>query len=248
MKHYQRMLIAISLIILSVTSLHGCRRVALVGDSLLGCAREAIVTAINENDGESWVYTEHVWGGSTAWNNPINQEIYGAGLYQAFHGPDVLVFSFASNDMGRVAHDVVTMDSAVQSMQALINQSVAAGAMCVVMLESSHRLRGDHQLSARFELHMDEWFDYWHQQVGDKEYLGIPYTLLIANISQQVESDMDLYIADYIHFTEAGALLAASAITEQINLCPEGRWIFGTAEMVPGASYPQNPFKEYGSK
>ena len=240
------MLFALLVTLVLVTGLHGCRRVALIGDSLLGCARDQIVNAINSNNGNSWVYTEHIWGGCTAYNNPINQKIYGDGIEAAFEYPDVAVMSFAGNDMSRVANDVISIESATQAMQTLINQAVAAGAMCIVMLESSHRLRGDFEINPRFEMHMDEWFYYWHEQVGEHEFLGIPYTLLIANISEEVEANMDKYIGDYIHFTLDGAALAASAIVEQINYCPEGRWIFGSNELKPEAIYPKNPYLEYG--
>jgi hypothetical protein len=141
-----------------VAGLHGCRRVALIGDSLLGCSRDQVVSAINSNNGNSWVYTEHIWNGCTAYTNPVNQKIYGDGIEAAFEYPDVAVLSFAGNDMGRVAHDVISIESAIQAMQTLINQAVTAGAMCIVMLESSHRLRGDFAISPRFEMHMDEWF------------------------------------------------------------------------------------------
>ena len=122
---------------------------------------------------------------------------------------------------------------------------MVAGAQCVVLLESTHRLRGDIDINPRFEMHMDDWFAYWHQREGENEFLGIPYTLLIADISEQVEADLDTYIADYVHFTQAGAELAARAITEQINRCPQGRWVFGTNELHPDALYPANPYMEY---
>jgi hypothetical protein len=95
-----------------VVGLHGCRRVALIGDSLLGCSRDQVVSAINSNNGNSWVYTEHIWNGCTAYNNPVNQKIYGDGIEAAFEYPDVAVLSFAANDMGRVANDVISIESA----------------------------------------------------------------------------------------------------------------------------------------
>jgi hypothetical protein len=243
----KKILLAALIVLLALAAnLHGCRRVSLVGDSLLGCARDTIVKAINNNDGESWVYKEHIWNGCTAYNNPVNQEIYSIGMASAFSYPDTVVFSFAGNDMSRVAGDVITIESAIQSMQTLMNHAVVAGAQCIVMLESSHRLRGDWDINPRFEMHMDDWFDHWHRRVGDNEFLGTPYTLLIADISEQVEADIDTYIADYIHFTEAGGQLAAAAIVEQINQCPSGRWIFGTNTLQEGASYPPNPYLEIG--
>ena len=95
--------------------------------------------------------------------------------------------------------------------------------MCVVLLESSHKFRGDHPLNARFKMHMDTWFEHWHHQEGDNEYLGLPYKLLIADISKEIASDIDKYIGDYIHFNMTGAKLAAAAVVEQINHCPEGQ-------------------------
>jgi lysophospholipase L1-like esterase len=245
MKLKARTVFALLVALIFATGLSGCRRVVLVGNSLLGCSREAVVKAINGNNGNSWVYTEHIWGGSTAYNNPINQEIYGSGMAAAFQHPDVAVLSFATNDMLKVAHESIRLDSAIQAMQTLINQAVASGAMCIVLLESSHRLNGDHDVNPRFEKHMDEWFYHWHEEVGEQEYLGIPYNLLIANISEEVEANMDNYIEDYIHFTQAGADLAAKAIVEQINECPEGRWNFGKNTLKSGVTYPKNPHLEY---
>lgn len=245
MEHKQRTMFTTLLIIMAVISLQGCRRVTLVGDSLLSGTRDTIIRAIDRNNGESWVYTEHLWAGSTAYNNPINHDIYSIGMAKAFGMPDVVVFSFAGNDMGRVSRDMIAIESAIEAMQTLMNQAVTAGAMCIVMLESTHRLRGDFAINPRFELHMDDWFDHWHRQVGENEFLGIPYTFLIADISEQVEADLDTYIGDYIHFNAVGAELMAAAIVEQINQCPEGRWIFGAYELDPQASYAPNPYREY---
>ncbi|MEH6586312.1 MAG: hypothetical protein V7720_07120 [Halioglobus sp.] len=225
--------------------LPGCRRVTLVGDSLIGVAQETFVAAINDNSEQSWVDTEHVWSGSTAYNNPINHKIYSEGMEKAFGQPDVVVFSFATNDMFRVTDDQVSMDSAIQAMQTLINQAVISGAMCIVMLESSHRLRGSHPQSARFGMHMDSWFDHWHRSKGDNEYLGLPYTLLMADISGTIAADINKYLGDSIHFNTAGAELAAAAIVEQINHCPQGRWIYGADAMRPDAQIPENPYRQY---
>jgi hypothetical protein len=105
-----------------VSSLNACRRVTLVSDSLLGGAvQEKFVHAINSNYGDSWVYTQHVLGGCTAYNNPINQEIYGKGIEEAFGRPDVVVFSFATNEMMGVTKDIISFESAIQSMQTLMN-------------------------------------------------------------------------------------------------------------------------------
>lgn len=240
------LVVAVLLIFLGVgAGLNGCRRVTLVGDSLFGCAKDTIINAINSNGGNSWVYKEHIWGGCTAYNNPVNHEIYSKGMEEAFSYADVVAFSLGSNDMLVVTMDKISMDSAIQAMQALMNQAVASGASCVVLFESSHRLRGDVPLGARFEMHMDEWFEHWHRNAGDNEYLGIPYKLLIADISEEIEANMDQYIVDYIHFNEAGAELAATAIVEQINMCPEGRWIFGTNVLKTDAAYAPNPHSEY---
>jgi hypothetical protein len=233
------------LIIIPVILLHGCRRVALVGDSLLGCARDTIVQAINGNNGNSWVYSEHIWNACTSYTNPIKQEIYSLGVERAFGFPDVVVMSFAANDMMMVARDVITMESSVEAMQTLVNQAVTAGAMCIVLLESSHRLHGDHEHGLRFKVHMDDWFDYWHRKVGDNEYLGIPYLLLIADISDQVEADPNAYLADIVHLNDAGGQLAAEAIVEQINQCPRGRWIFGANQLDPEAIYAPDPRRGY---
>jgi hypothetical protein len=60
-----------------------------------------------------------------------------------------------------------------------------------------------------------------------------------------VESDLDRYIGDYIHFTKAGAELAANSIVGQLNRCPEGRWYSGLNTLKPDAQYPPNPHDEY---
>lgn len=233
---------SVVLLLALLVGLNGCRRVSLVGDSLLVCAQESIVNAINSNNGNSWVYKQHIRGGCTSYNNPVNTEIYSKGMEDAFGYPDVVVFSFGSNDMAAVAKDLISMESAIQSMQTLMNQAVAAGAQCIVMLESSHQFNADVPLGARFEMHMDDWFDHWHRRSGDNQYLGIPYKLLIADISNEIEGNIKAYIGDYIHFNQAGADLAAKAIVEKINQCPEGRWLFGQNLLTPEASYPKNPY------
>ena len=149
MKRRTWLVLGLLLILLGVgAGLNGCRRVTLVGDSLFGCARDAIVSAINNNAGNSWVYKEHIWGGCTAYNNPINSEIYGKGIEEAFSYPDVVAFSLGSNDMLAVAGGKISMESALQAMQTLINQAVASGANCIVLLESTHRMRVDFQCCA----------------------------------------------------------------------------------------------------
>ncbi len=245
MKHTKITLTCILITTIAAVSLQGCRRVTLVGDSLFGCARDTIVEAIDNNNEKSWVYTEHIWGGSTAYNNPINHEIYSLGMEQAFGFPDVVVFSFATNEMSGVSQDMFSIQSAKKAMETLINQAVSAGAECIVMLESSHRFRGDPDINSRFEMNMDDWFDHWHRKVGENEFLGMDYTFLIADISTQLEAELDTYIVDYIHFNEVGAGLAAAAITEQINRCPQGRWIFGANEPDPQATFAPNPYREY---
>jgi hypothetical protein len=243
MKHFILLIVVCLLFVLS--SLNACRRVTLVGDSLFGCAQDKFVNAINSNFGDSWVYTQYVGDGCTAYNNPINQKIYDIGIEESFGRPDVVVFSFATNEMMGVTKDTISFESAIQSMQTLMNQAVVSGATCIVMLEASHRILGEFPLGARFEMHMDEWFEYWHRRAGDNEHLGIPYMLLIADISSEVLADTDTYIAGDIHFTEAGAELAANEMVEKINQCPAGRWIFGEDALKQEAEFPPNPYYEY---
>ena len=92
---------------------------------------------------------------------------------------------------------------------------------------------------------MDRWFDHWNSLDDDKEFLGIPYRFLIADISDQIHADPQRYLSDFIHLSPAGAELAAQAIVNQVNQCPEGRWIFGENTLKPGAFYPKNPYTEY---
>jgi len=234
------------LVILALLALASCRRVTIVSDSLLaGVAEGIVVDAINSNVQESWVYTEHIWSGSTAYNNPINHQIYDVGVVDAFARPDAVVFSFGVNDMSAVVTGKISYESAVQSMQTLINQAVAAGATCVILLEACHHWVPANNDQATFREHMDKWFNHWRHLVGDNEYLGIPYSLRVANISDQIHADHAKYISDYIHLTLEGAQLAATSIVEQINQCPEGRWIFGEERLKPDAAFPPNPYMEY---
>lgn len=147
--------------------------------------------------------------------------------------------------MRLAALGLVSEESAIQSMQTLINQAVVAGSMCVVLLESTHHMFGRPTRNPTFSMHMDNWFDHWSARVGQREYLGIPYTLLIADISDDVHQYPEKYLADALHLTEAGAALAANAIVAQINQCPEGRWIYAENKPKPGAQMPKNPYQSY---
>ncbi len=89
-------------------------------------------------------------------------------------------------------------------------------------------------------------FDHWHDLIGDNQFLGISFQFFIADISAQIHADPERYVADYIHLNPAGAELAGQAITDQINLCPEGRWLFGEDAWKLGAEFPKNPYAEYG--
>ena len=233
-------------VILIALSVIGCRRVTIVSNSLVsGDCLEEVERRINSNDGESWVYTKHNWKGSTSYNNPINDSIYDDGAPFAFGHPDVTVMSFGSNEMRLVTLGQISEESAIQSMQTLINQAVVAGSMCIVLLEASHHMRGDPTVNPLFSMHMDSWFEHWHSLAGDNEYLGIPYTLAIADISEAIHENPQQYLADALHLNEAGADLAATAIVEQINQCPEGRWIYLENQLKSHASFPSNPYKSY---
>lgn len=235
------------LILLSVVVvLSGCRRVSIVTNSLVsgGCG-EQVIARINDNNAQSWVYKTDIWPGSTAYNNPVNHMIYEQGVESAFGFPDVVVLSFGTNDMAYVTKEHISYQSAVQSMQTLINQAVASGANCIVLLEASHSLWGDPEDNPVYTMHMDNWFDHWGSQIGENEHLGIAYRFLIADISDEIHADPTKYLLDYIHLNTAGAQLAAEAIVEQINRCPEGRWIFSENQRKPGASYPDNPYMSY---
>lgn len=241
---YTKTITALALVMTMLLS-NACRRVTIVSNSIVagGCA-EAVETKLNNNNDQSWVYTKHIWPGSTAYNNPVNHEIYSSGVIAAFGRPDVVVMSFSTNDMGRVSVGDISFESAVQSMQTLINQAVASGANCIVLLEASHQFYGV-QPNETFHRYMDQWFDHWHSVDSDNEFLGIPYQFQIANISEEIHADPDKYISDYIHLSPAGAELAAQAIFDQVNLCPEGRWIFGENKLKPDATYPGNPYDTY---
>ena len=233
-------------IILIALSCVGCRRVTIVSNSLVsGQCLEEVERKINLNDGESWVYTKHNWKGSTSYNNPINYKIYEKGVAHAFGRPDVTVMSFGSNESRLATLGIISEQSGLQSMQTLINQAVVAGSSCIVLLEASHHMRGDSSRNPLFSMHMDNWFDHWHSMVGENEFLGIPYTFLIADISKAIHDKPEKYLADALHLNEAGADLAAGAIVEQINQCPEVRWIFSENKLKSGASFPKNPFQSY---
>jgi hypothetical protein len=202
-----------------VTACSTTVRVTLVGDSMLACGRDTIVATIHANPAPTRVTTEYLQGGCTSYSNTINKEFANSDPATAFGNPDVVVFSFAGNEMGRVVRKAITFEVAVESMQHLIHQAVAAGAHCIVMLESSHRLRADISINDEFEQAMDRWFMHWQSRAGDKEFGGKEYRFLIADISGTVHADIDRYIGDYIHFNPAGAQLAADAIVVQINAC-----------------------------
>ena len=245
MDNKTKMVMMIALLMATVM-LTACRRVTIVSNSIVAGECEKVTESkLNNNNGETWVYTKHVWPGSTAYNNPINHEIYSSGVVSAFGLPDVIVLSFATNEMVRVTDGVISFESALQSMHTLINQGVAAGATCIVLLEASHSIWGDPSTNPTFSMNMDRWFDHWHNLVGDNEFLGISYQFLIADISAQVHADPERYLVDYIHLNQAGAELAAQAITDQVNLCPEGRWLFGEDAPRPDAEFPKNPYTEY---
>jgi lysophospholipase L1-like esterase len=216
------------LLVLGCSVLAACvdrtRRVSLVGDSLFGCAQDTIVNAINNNDGMSVVSTQYVKGGTTAYDNPINEAVRSEGVAKAFGNPDVVLFSFATNDMMTVAKGNLSLPSAIQAMQNLIDQAVESGANCIVMLESSHRFAATFPHSEEFAIQMGNWFDYWHQQAGANEHKGRPYQFLLADISGKIHADMNTYLGDIIHFNKAGAGLAASALVETINMCPPAPW------------------------
>ena len=157
----------------------------------------------------------------------MNHDIYRYGVEVAFGRPDVVIMSFSTNDMAKTSRGEISFESAVQSLQTLINQAVASGANCIVLLEASHQFFGVTPPKEDFHRAMDQWFDHWHSVDSDSEFLGIPYQFLIADISDEVHADPDKYLSDFIHLSPAGAELAAQAILDQVNLCPEGRWIFG---------------------
>ena len=92
---------------------------------------------------------------------------------------------------------------------------------------------------------MDRWFDHWHLRKGEANFLGIPYTLLIADISDALHANPERYMSNAIHLNEEGGELAAQAIVAQINQCPEGRWQYGENALTEHASYPPVPFMEY---
>lgn len=245
MDNKAKMVMVITLLLATVIST-ACRRVTIVSNSIVAGGCEKVTESkLNSNNGETWVYTKHVWPGSTAYNNPINHEIYSSGVVSAFGLPDVIVLSFATNEMGGVTNGLISFESALQSMQTLVNQGVAAGATCIVLLETSHSLWGDPSTNPSFAMNMDLWFDHWHNRIGDNEFLGSPYQFLIADISAQIHADPEKYLIDYIHLSPAGAELAAQAIVDQVNLCPEGRWLFGENALKPGAEFPKNPYTEY---
>jgi lysophospholipase L1-like esterase len=197
----------------------GERRVSLVGDSLLACARDAVVTAV-EAGGDRRVHAEYLQGGCTAYTNTINGEIARRGAAAAFAEPDAVVFSFGGNEIGRVARGAITFEYATEHFHRLLDAAREAGASCVVMLESSHRFRGEPDIGEEFTEGMDRWFAYWSGQGKQLASDDPPFRLLIADISEAVHADIDRYIGDYIHFNEAGARLAADAIVEQLDACP----------------------------
>jgi lysophospholipase L1-like esterase len=213
-------LMLITLLLLTGISADKPHRISLVGDSLLEGALDIFVDVINRDVENTRLYTKHVKGGTTAYNNPINQQIHSDGPEDAFGSPDVVVFSFATNEMADVAFGKRSMGAAIAAMQTLIEQAVAAGATCIVMLESTHRIPATFPQSAGWEIQMNAWFEYWHRRAVDNQYPGTPYRLLFATVSPEITANIAAYTTDGIHFSTAGANIAAQAVVEQIDLCP----------------------------
>lgn len=219
-KTFRLALIPITLVLLTGMAADEPRHISLVGDSLLEGALETFVEVINRDVENTRLYTRHVKGGTAAYNNPINQQIQSEGPEDAFGSPDVVVFSFATNEMADVAFGKKSMAAAIAAMQTLIDQAVVSGATCVVMFESTHRIPATFPHSAGWELQMNAWFEYWHRRAGDNQYLGTPYRFLFATVSPEITANIAAYTTDGIHFSAAGATIAAQAVVQQINLCP----------------------------
>lgn len=212
--------IPITLLLLTGMAADQPHRISLVGDSLLEGALQTFVNVIGNDVENSRLYTKHVKGGTTAYNNPINRQIHSDGPEEAFGSPDVVVFSFATNEMADVAFGKKSMDAAIAAMQILIDQAVVSGASCIVMLESTHRIPEAFPHSTGWEIQMNKWFEYWHRQAGDNQSPAKPYRFSLATVSPDITANIAAYTTDGIHFSAAGAAIAAQAVAQQINLCP----------------------------
>jgi hypothetical protein len=178
---------------------------------------------------DNWVYTQYISRGTTSYTNPILKSIYSDGVSSAFGYPDATVMSFATNDMVKVVSGVVSYESSYRAFWRLAEQSVEAGSMCIVILEAAHHFtdrpnEGIHSV-------MDRWFSDMRSMEGEHTYLGYEYTVVIADISEEINADWSRYIGDYIHFTLEGSTLAAVAIEDALNRCPPGRWVYGEDRM-----------------
>lgn len=231
------------LLVFAISLLGGCRAVTLVSDSLYGNnpvtqGETALRDAVNDTNGENHIIFTRIRPGASVFQHPVNKDIYSRDLVEAFGTPDVVVLSFGTNDINSVRLGLVSYESALEAFWILVHQAVQAGATCIVVSEWSHKFSGfngsEHPANAEFTPLVDRWFDDIEQRAGEAEYLGFPYTLLMADVSDTVHGDMSRYIADYFHPTPEGAQLMADAVVSALNDCPEGRWVYNEAVLKEG--------------
>jgi lysophospholipase L1-like esterase len=226
MKNIILMLI-ISTMILTV----GCRRVTVISDSILSEDKQALFQQINNN--ESWVYTDYIFGGTTAYNSYIHDLIYTQGLKDAFSFPDAVVLSFGTNDINAVMQGVISYESAMKSFWRLADQAAESGSRCVVLFKGSTSYNQT-DINMGGNAVLNQWFYDLAQKQGNRSYLGFNYKFIIADMSAAIESNRAYYLKDFVHLSPAGNIAAGQLIKNVLNQCPSGRWQHGTDTLKAG--------------
>jgi hypothetical protein len=217
----------------------GCRRVTIVSDSLLATDKAVLFSHINTED--NWIYTDHIVGGTTSYTNPILKDIYSIGMVEAFSYPDATVMSFGTNEAAAIYQGKVDYESAFESFWRLAHQAVEAGSRCIVLFEGSHTIYSpDQAVQASLNSTLTNWFYDMHQMEGVRVYLDYEYKFVIASISDIIETDVTRYISDYVHLTQEGTIEAGKAISNALNSCPDGRWVFEANTLKEGET-PSTP-------
>ena len=214
-------------ILLVLALVAGCSRVVIVSDSLLFTNNDLLLAEIE--DDLAVVVKAIIEPGHTAYTSAINDEIYGAGVVAAFGLPDIVVFSFGTNEAFNERN--VPYEDAHAMMWRLIRQAAEAGARCVIVLEGNHLRYTD---GGAF---LDRWFADMHAMEGARSWLGYDYTFLVADASNAPT-------ADGVHFTAEGTTLAGKTIKQQMANCPAGRWTTTNDGLRAGESLAPLPWHE----
>jgi hypothetical protein len=213
------MKIIIAALLCSTLLLSGCRNVIFVSDSLLYGSNTYLFPTIQA--GGDNVYIDSVNPGTTVLTNSLFKKAAKSGISPTYGVPDTVVMSFGSNESGNKEFSI---ESYFKALENHIEDFVAVGATCIVMLESTHSFLGQPGVDPRFTARMTEWFSLVYSIQGKHSLYNRDYEIRIASIRKEVEATPGAYLGDYIHLNKAGQELARVAISEQVKKCPKGRW------------------------